>query len=131
MDHESMKLTKFDSMLTSRTMQLVKAVIPYIDGDTSAMLGMIIKFQELRNAAALRSTNAVSAMNADNSQSKMENLFHDIREFLSEEEQETMDMMMSMMEMMNMDEDARQNFMDGYMDMFGMGDDSAHDYQNF
>ncbi len=131
MDHESMKLTKFDSMLTSRTMQLVKAVIPYIDGDTSTMLGMIIKFQELRNAAALRSTNAVSAMNADNSQSKMENLFHDIREFLNEEEQETMDMMMSMMEMMNMDEDARQNFMDGYMDMFGMGDDSAHDYQNF
>ncbi len=122
MDNEFMKLTKFDSMLTSKEMQLVKAVIPYIDGDASAMLGMIIKFQELRNAAALRSTDAVSAMNTDNAQNKMENLFNDIREFLSEEEQETMDMMMSMMEMMNMNEADKQDFMGNYMDMFGMGD---------
>ena len=41
------KQTKFDCMVTNETMQLMKAVIPYIDGPISNLLGIMIKFKEL------------------------------------------------------------------------------------
>ena len=37
------KQTKFDCMVTNETMQLMKAVIPYIDGPISNLLGIMIK----------------------------------------------------------------------------------------
>lgn len=41
--------TKFDSMVTNQTMQLVKAIIPYIDNNLATVLGVYIKFIELEN----------------------------------------------------------------------------------
>ena len=35
------KQTKFDCMVTNETMQLMKAVIPYIDGPISNLLGIM------------------------------------------------------------------------------------------
>lgn len=122
MENEQLKQTKFDSMVTNRNMQLAKAVIPYIDNRMGNYLGMYIKFKELQNAAHINSSVAVAAMNADkhNGCSGIENMFEDIKEFLSDDERETIDTIMTMMEMMNMDDDAKQDFMGNYMDMFGM-----------
>ena len=48
MDNANMKQTLFDSMLTNRNLQILKAVLPYIDYDTGKSLGIYIKFQELK-----------------------------------------------------------------------------------
>ncbi|MFQ9515595.1 MAG: hypothetical protein ACLRZ9_07165 [Eubacterium sp.] len=122
MENEQLKQTKFDSMVTNKNMQLAKAVIPYIDNRIGNYLGMYIKFKELQNAARINSNVAVAAMNADKHKENigMESMFEDIKDFLSDDERETIDTIMTMMEMMNMDDDAKQDFMGSYMNMFGM-----------
>lgn len=119
MENQQLKQTKFDSMVTNRTMQLVKAVIPYIDNNLGAFIGAYIKFIELQNATRVNANVTIAAMNADKHMG-MESMLEDIKDFLGDEERETIDTIMSMMEMMNMDDDAKQNFMGSYMDMFGL-----------
>lgn len=117
MENKQAKQTKFDSMVTNKTMQLVKAVIPYIDRHIGNMIGILIKFQELQNAARMQNNVFVSAMNSDKHHG-MQDMFEDIKEVLSGDERETIDMILSMMEMMNMDNDTKSAFMGNYMDMF-------------
>lgn len=117
MESKQIKQTKFDSMVTNKTMQLVKAVIPYIDNRIGNMIGILIKFQELQNAAHMQNNVFVSAMNSDKHH-EMKDMFEDIKEVLSGDERETIDMILSMMEMMNMDNDTKSAFMGNYMDMF-------------
>ena len=63
------KQTKFDCMVTNETMQLMKAVIPYIDGPISNLLGIMIKFKELENASFINSNIAITTMNENHSKS--------------------------------------------------------------
>lgn len=118
MGNEQLKQTKFDSLVTNRTMQLVKAVIPYIDNNIGTMIGVFIKFQELQNAARMNNNVSIAAMNSDKHRG-MESMLEDIKEFMSDEDRENIDNMMGMMEMfqmMNMDEDAMNEFMSGFME---------------
>lgn len=119
MENEQLKQTKFDSMITNKNMQLVKAVIPYIDNKLGTYIGIYIKFIELQNAARINSNVTISAMNTDKHKG-LENLLEDIKDFLDDEERETLESMMAMLEMMNMDEDSKQDFMGNYMNMFGL-----------
>lgn len=125
MEQETFKQTKFDSMVTNKTMQLVKAVIPYIDYNYRNSIGVFIKFQELQNAVNLKYQNNVSAMNHEDSDGadNFSMMFDDIKEYLSDENREAMETFMMMMEMMNdmnMDEDTKNGFMENYMNMFGL-----------
>ena len=86
------KQTKFDCMVTNETMQLMKAVIPYIDGPISNLLGIMIKFKELENASFIHSKST-------------ENMLSDIMEFMDEDTKESMENIKSMMEMMDMFKD--------------------------
>lgn len=116
MDKNQMKQTKFDSMVTTPTMQLVKAVIPYIDNPVGKYLGMFIKFQELQNAARINNNVSIAAMNADKHRG-MESMMEDIMDFMSDDTRETFENIKSMMEMMetmngmDMDEDMMNAFM--------------------
>lgn len=116
MDKNQMKQTKFDSMVTTPTMQLVKAVIPYIDNPIGTYLGMFIKFIELQNAAMINSNETIAAMNADKHKG-MENLMEDIMDFMGDETRETFENMKSMMEMMESmnDMDMNEDMMNAFM----------------
>lgn len=116
MDKNQMKQTKFDSMVTTPTMQLVKAVIPYIDNPIGTYLGMFIKFIELQNAAMINSNETIAAMNADKHKG-MENLMEDIMDFMGDETREIFENMKSMMEMMESmnDMDMNEDMMNAFM----------------
>lgn len=117
MGSKQLKQTKFDSLVTNRTMQLVKAVIPYIDNNIGTLIGMLIKFQELQNAAKINNNVAIAALNADKHKG-IENMLEDIMDFLSDDAKESienMKNMMEMMEMMNMDENAMNDLMGSFM----------------
>lgn len=118
MENEQLKQTKFDSMVTNKNMQLAKAVIPYINSSLGNYIGIYIKIKELQNAAKLTSKTTVSALSSDKHGFDISGMLEDIKEFLSEEQRETIDTIMTMMEMMNMDDNAKQDFMGNYMDMF-------------
>ena len=76
MEKQQLKQTKNDSLVTNRTMQLVKAVIPYINNDAGTLIGMLIKFQELQNAARINNNVAIAAMNADKHKGMELSLIH-------------------------------------------------------
>lgn len=114
MEKQQLKQTKYDSLVTNRTMQLVKAVIPYINNDAGTLIGMLIKFQELQNAARINNNVAIAAMNADKHKG-MESMLDDIKDFLDDDNREMLENIMSIMEMMSMDENAMNDFMDSFM----------------
>ena len=99
MDKNQMKQTKFDSMVTNPTMQLVKAVIPYIDNPIGTYLGIFIKFRELQNAAIINNNVSIAAMNADKHRG-MENMLEDILDFMDDDMRETFESLKGMMDMM-------------------------------
>lgn len=103
MEKQQLKQTKYDSLVTNRTMQLVKAVIPYINNDAGTLIGLLIKFQELQNAARINNNIAIAAMNADKHKG-MESMLDDIKDFLDDDNREMLENIMSIMEMMSMDE---------------------------
>lgn len=113
MDNQQFKQTKFDSMVTNKTMQLIKAVIPYIDNNMGTMIGMLIKLKELQNAAQINNNVTIAAMNADK-HGDISCILEDIKNVLDDEEQENISNMMDMMEMfkmMSMDENSMNDFM--------------------
>ena len=114
MEKQQLKQTKYDSLVTNRTMQLVKAVIPYINNDAGTLIGMLIKFQELQNAARINNNVAIAAMNADKHKG-MESMLDDIKDFLDDDNREMLENIMSIMEMMSMDENAMNDFMASFM----------------
>ena len=114
MEKQQLKQTKYDSLVTNRTMQLVKAVIPYINNDAGTLIGMLIKFQELQNAARINNNVAIAAMNADKHKG-MESMLDDIKDFLDDDNREMLENIMSIMEMMSMDENAMNDFMVSFM----------------
>ena len=90
MEKQQLKQTKYDSLVTNRTMQLVKAVIPYINNDAGTLIGMLIKFQELQNAARINNNVAIAAMNADKHKG-MESMLDDIKDFLDDDNREMLE----------------------------------------
>lgn len=100
-------------MVTNKTMQLIKAVIPYIDNNMGTMIGMLIKLKELQNAAKINNNVTIAAMNADK-HGDISCILEDIKDVLGDEEQENISNMMDMMEMfkmMSMDENSMNDFM--------------------
>lgn len=118
MENNRFMQTKFDSMVTNQTMQLVKAIIPYIDNNLATVLGVYIKFIELENTFRVNQNVSIAAMN-DNHKG-LESMLEDIKEFLNDGDKETLETLTTVMEMMNMDDGAKQDILSGYMDMFGM-----------
>ena len=117
MEQGSIKPTKFDSMVTTRNLQLAKVVVPYLNNETASMLGMYIKFRELQNAANIMRKKPLSAMNTDKPDSAMNQMFEDIKDMLDEDERDTIDMIMTLMEMMNMDNSSMEDIMGNFMNM--------------
>ena len=118
MENNRFMQTKFDSMVTNQTMQLVKAIIPYIDNNLATVLGVYIKFIELENTFRVNQNVSIAAMNANHK--GLESMLEDIKEFLNDGDKETLETLMTVMEMMNMDDGTKQDILSGYMDMFGM-----------
>lgn len=114
MENNQMKQTKFDSIVTTLNMQLLKAVIPYIDRRLGRYIGIMIKFQEFQNALNLKDSYNFTDDDTEMSFS-LENMLNDIKELLNEDEQQAIDELLSMVEMMkamNMDEETMNMFME-------------------
>ena len=106
MEHKPPKpMTPFDNMVTPPFLYTLKLMLPYTPPSTQRMLGIYIKFLELRYT--LSHFNGFG--NADSSR-----LFDLLKDYMGPEEQEMMEQMSSMMNMMEM--------MQGQPDMPDMSD---------
>ena len=125
MDNANMKQTFFDSMLTNRNLQILKAVLPYIDYDTGKSLGIYIKFQELKNSFSINPGSYMikdkngnyKAMNCDKPLD-FSTLYPIVKDYLTTDEQEMFETFIGMMDMFSMDNEAKESMFGEYMDMF-------------
>ena len=107
MDNANMKQTLYDSMLTNRNLQILKAVLPYIDYDTGKSLGIYIKFQELKNSFSINPGSL-----------DFSTLYPIVKDYLTTDEQEMFETFIGMMDMFSMDNEAKESMFGEYMDMF-------------
>ncbi len=114
MDNNRFLQTKFDSMVTNRTMQLIKAIIPYIDNHLATVLGVYIKLIEVQNTMHINQNISITAINNDK-HNGFENMLEDMKDFLSDEDKETFDTIINAIELMSamgdMDADTMKEFM--------------------
>lgn len=124
MGNNQMKQTKFDCAVSSKTMQLIKAVIPYINNPASHYIGTLIKFLELKNAMDYHNS-PVCAMDCDK-HSTMDDMLDDLMDFMDDDTKESFESFKMMFDMMQNGE----NF-DMSSFMGGMGEDFSFANNNF
>ncbi len=93
--------TTFDIETQSRNIQMLKTVIPYIDGARQKNFALLIKFLELRNVASLFNDEpgSISMCATDDPSEKRMQLLNDIKKFCTPTEQDSIDMMLTAFQM--------------------------------
>lgn len=125
MENSGTKQTVFDTLVTDKRLQLIKAVLPYIDFEAGKTIAMFVKFQELKNTINLHpgafmvkdDAGNYKAMHADKPLD-LNTLYPLIKDYLSDDEREMFDSIMGMMDLFSMDEDSKEAMFGDYMDMF-------------
>ncbi len=93
--------TTFDVETQSRNIQILKSIIPYIEGPRQRNFAMMVKFLELRNVASLFNEQPVSLSmcSTDDPSEKRVHLLNDIKKFCTPAEQDSIDMMLTALQM--------------------------------
>lgn len=93
--------TTFDSMTQTRQLQMLKVMIPYMQGSMQKNLAVLVKYMELRNTASVFShTDQVLSMcSVPENEDRTLAMLNDLRQFCTEKECETIDMLSNMLSM--------------------------------
>lgn len=93
--------TTFDIETQSRNIQILKTIIPYIEGSRQKTFAIMVKFLELRNVASLFNEEPVSLSmcSTDDPAEKRMQLLNDIKKFCTPAEQDSIDTMLTAFQM--------------------------------
>lgn len=92
--------TTFDVETQSQNIQILKTVIPYMDGNNQKNFAFMVKFLEMQHVMTLFENNSSVCMCSSNDPSETTMmLLNDLRKFISPQEQDNMDMMMNALQM--------------------------------
>lgn len=94
-------MTSFDTILQNRHLQMLKAAIPYIDGPNQKSIALMIGFMELeRTVSVFNSPDTTVQMCSppEDDEPRPLQLLDAIKEFCTEKEQETIDMLLNYMQ---------------------------------
>lgn len=128
-------MTPFDRLTTTKELQMMKVMLPYTPASTQRMMAFFIKYQELQNTLQFFRNFKTEKHMAD-FEKKINapvEIIENIKPFMSEQEQSSVDMMMMAFSMMNMNDDGADpmDMMKGMLtpeqqDMFHTYDDMFH-----
>lgn len=100
-NEQNLQMTSFDSMVQNRHMQMLKAAIPYINASQQKMVSVYIKYWELQRTMELFDNPETSvqmcAVSDDGDMSFQ--MLNDIKAFCTEEERDSIDMLLNFMQM--------------------------------
>lgn len=103
MEQETPKnTTALDSLIQDRQLQMLKAAVPYISNSSQKTIAFLIKFMELERTVSIFNNPEASLKMCSVSESDeppVLQLLSDLREYCTEKEQETLDMIMNYMQM--------------------------------
>lgn len=95
-------LTPFDNMTQTREIQMLKTVLPYMKGEQKKQFAILIKYMELQNTIQVFSQEdkVLSMCSVDENENSMIAMLNDLRQFCTEKEKETLDMLTNMFSML-------------------------------
>lgn len=95
----------FDSQITTHTMKLLKAALPYVNTSEQHFLSIYLKFSEFVNTLQLytHGQNQVSACNAEEKQQgNMIEMVNALKKVCNDKERETLDMLLNFLQAMQL-----------------------------
>ena len=103
MEQESKKnIATLDSLIEDRQLQMMKAAIPYMNGPSQKNMAFMIKFMELERTVSVFNSSPSSiqmcSVSEDETASPLQ-LLSALREFCTEREKETIDMLLNYLQM--------------------------------
>ena len=99
---EQTPFTSFDYMTQNRQLQMMKTILPYMKEAQKKQFAILIKYMELQNTIQIFSQEdkLLSMCSVDEESNNMVAMINDLRQFCSEKEQETLDMLINMFSML-------------------------------
>ncbi|MCI8280580.1 MAG: hypothetical protein HFI76_02505 [Lachnospiraceae bacterium] len=94
--------TTFDSLVQDRQLQMLKAAIPYINNANQKTMAFLIKFMELQRTVSIFNNPGASMQICSVSEDEEPlplQMLNALREFCTEREQETIDMLTNYVQM--------------------------------
>lgn len=123
MSHESIPFTEFDSLVSPKELNIIKASLPYINGDGQKFLSVFVKVRELTNTLnLLNDKNSLSMCGGDDSSKNLSALIDDIKIYLDKNELDTINSYMNAINTINMYNE--------YMSVFSNFDDGGNTENN-
>lgn len=103
MEQEEMEYTPttFDIETQSKNIQILKTIIPYVEGNNQKNFAVLVKFLELKNVISIFNEPPASLCmcSSDDPSEKKFRLLNDIKKFCSPAEQDSIDMMLTAFQM--------------------------------
>lgn len=104
MDTDTLQtMTKFDSILQNRRLQMMKAAIPYLSKDSQKFFSILTKYLELIKTVELNyddnSALSMCSVTEGNQKTKTLSFLQEIRPFCNLAEAETVDMFIDILQM--------------------------------
>lgn len=98
---ENTPFTPFDYMTQSRQLQMLKTMLPYMRESQKKQFAILIKYMELQNTIQVFSQEdkVLSMCSVAEEQNTTLALLNDLRQFCTEKEQETLDMLVNLFSM--------------------------------
>lgn len=95
-------LTPFDNMTHTREIQMLKTALPYIKGAQKKQFAILIKYMEFQNTMNVFSQEdkVMSMCSVDEADNSTLAMLNDLRQFCTEREKETIDMLTNMFSML-------------------------------
>lgn len=102
MDQEY-KPTLFDLQTQSHDLQIIKAMIPYLDSRRQRFFAMFVKYQELQRTMKNFPEDAISIQSLENvsPQERMHQMITDISDQCDSKERENIDMLLGMFQILS------------------------------
>ena len=101
--NDSLRMTPLDQMVSSESLQLLKAAIPYTPPDLQKFLSIWAKMQELSNALSLfPGSSGIQSMSVDTPKTSTADMLSDILQFASGETKKTLEQVSSALTAMQM-----------------------------
>lgn len=101
--NEDMKMTPFDVSIQSKSMQMLKALVPFMAPKNQMFICTMIKFKELQNTVDYFNKHKIPSDFYGQSETlSAQEILTTLKEYCSEDEREQMESMLNMFQMMQM-----------------------------
>lgn len=103
-------ITWFDSIISSRQMQIIKSALPYIPFNEQKTISLIVKFTELKNTLKLFDGNSDETLSvcSDNEEDNLAEMLNSIKPYCTDEENEKLDVIYNIFTAYNLSKDNKK-----------------------